>query len=87
MLSSGAMSVRQREFWHDGPPEELQVMFEMTKANGAAARCVLWSHQFGWELRLTVNGSLIRSQVCRAYADIAVASEECARLCSSGAGK
>jgi hypothetical protein len=28
-----------------------------------AAICQLWTHQFGWELRLEVNGDLLRSQV------------------------
>jgi hypothetical protein len=29
------------------------------------ARCELWSHQFGWELRLVVGGDeLLQSQVC-----------------------
>jgi hypothetical protein len=40
------------------------------------ARCALWSHQFGWELRLTVNHSVIRTRVCRAFADIVTASAE-----------
>jgi hypothetical protein len=33
------------------------------------ARCVLVSHQFGWELRLIV-GELLRSQVCRSSEEI-----------------
>ena len=27
------------------------------------AECVAWSHHFGWELRLTVDGGLIQSRV------------------------
>jgi hypothetical protein len=33
------------------------------------ARCELWSHQFGWELRLMTT-DLRRSQVCRSSEEI-----------------
>jgi hypothetical protein len=33
-------------------------------------------HQFGWELRLTVNGSLIRSQISRVYSEVLDAADE-----------
>ena len=70
------MPVLQRPFWN-GDPEELRELFALAKRNGAAhARCALWSHQFGWELRLTVNGSLIRSQVSRVYAEVLTEAEE-----------
>jgi hypothetical protein len=67
--------VSQREFWN-GPPEELRELFSLTNARHAHARCALWSHQFGWELRLTVSGSLIRIQVCRAFGDVMAVSDE-----------
>jgi hypothetical protein len=63
------------EFWN-GPPEELRELFSLTNARDAHVRCAVWSHQFGWELRLTVSGSLIRTQVCRAFADVMGASDE-----------
>jgi hypothetical protein len=69
------MQVRQRPFWN-GRPEEIREVFALTKADRATARCVLWSHEFGWELRLTVGGSLVRSQVAREFADILTATEE-----------
>ena len=34
------------------------------KKRDHVAQCVLFSHQFGWELRLEV-GELFRTQVCR----------------------
>jgi hypothetical protein len=40
------------------------------------ARCSLWSHQLGWELRLVVNGSLVRSQVTRQYGEAVDTAEE-----------
>ena len=36
----------------------------MTK-DGKTAECVVWSHQFGFELRLTIGAELVQSQVCR----------------------
>jgi len=35
-----------------------------------SAVCRLFTHQFGWELRLAVNGGLTRSAVCRAQDDV-----------------
>jgi len=46
----------------------------------AGWRCGLWTHQFGWELRLTVNGSLMRSQVSWVYAEILNAADEWQRV-------
>ena len=35
------------------------------------AVCELWSHQFGWELRLVIDGGILRrSQVCRSNDEI-----------------
>ena len=69
------MPVLQRPFWN-GDPEKLRELFSLSKSDRAHARCTLWSHQFGWELRLTVNGSLVRSQVSRVVAEILDAAEE-----------
>jgi hypothetical protein len=30
----------------------------------------MFSHQFGWELRLEVDGELIQSQVCRSQDEV-----------------
>jgi hypothetical protein len=69
------MLVSQREFWN-GQPEELRELFILKNARGAEACCALWSHPFGWELRLIVNGSLIRSQVSRVYGEVLDTSEQ-----------
>jgi hypothetical protein len=52
------MHVLQREFWN-GPPERLPDAFRMTKQKGdrvLSAVCETWSHPFGWELRLEIDG-------------------------------
>jgi hypothetical protein len=51
-------------------------MFSLTKQDRSLARCALWSHEFGWELRLMLGGSLIRSQVCREAPEIYAAADE-----------
>ena len=56
--------------------EELRELFSLSKSDRALARCALWSHQVGCELRLTVNGALVRSQVSRDYAEVLTAAEE-----------
>jgi hypothetical protein len=34
------------------------------------AECAVWSHSFGFELRLTVGAELVQSQVCRTQEDL-----------------
>lgn len=61
-----ALHVLQRPDW-DGTPRELGHLFRIHTDRGdqrIKAVCVLLSHQFGWELRLEVNGELQRSTVC-----------------------
>jgi hypothetical protein len=67
--------ISQRTFWN-GPPESLRELFTATNTRGSRARCVLWSHPFGWELRLDVNGSLIRLQVMRSLDDLTTTADE-----------
>jgi hypothetical protein len=60
----------QRDPW-DGAPTRLEDRFTLRKTRERTsheARCQVWTHQFGWELRLEVNGDLLRSQVCRSPA-------------------
>jgi hypothetical protein len=48
----------QRAIWN-GPPERLPDAFCMQKRKGdrvLGAVCETWSHQFGWELRLMIDG-------------------------------
>ena len=56
-----------RDVWN-GLPVELGIAWTLTK-RGHVAQCVLFSHQFGWELRLEV-GELFRTKVCRSTEEI-----------------
>jgi hypothetical protein len=56
------MSAVLRPYW-SGHPVTLGDAWRLHKRT-REARCQLWSHQFGFELRLIV-GELVRSQVCR----------------------
>jgi hypothetical protein len=62
------MNTLQRENWN-GHPVSLGDGWRLAKVVGGRQRhavCELWSHQFGWELRLvTDGGEFQRSQVCR----------------------
>jgi hypothetical protein len=51
-----------RDVW-SGHAVELGITWTLRKRNHLA-QCVLFSHQFGWELRLEV-GELFSTQVCR----------------------
>lgn len=69
------IDVLQREMW-TGDAKKLSDVFTMTKA-GKSATCALWSHQFGWELRLTVGTEdLPRTQVCRSQEDVLSTTEQ-----------
>jgi hypothetical protein len=48
----------------DGTPRELATWFEMRK-HRKRARCAIWTHLLGWELRLTAANELIQTQVFR----------------------
>ena len=61
------IEVLQRLTWN-GTPKEIGDLFRVTK-NRRKARAVIFSHQFGWELRLEV-GELFRTQVCRSPEEI-----------------
>jgi hypothetical protein len=53
------MNTPQRENW-DGRPERFPHAFTMQKQKDSGvlltAVCEVWSHQFGWELRLQIDG-------------------------------
>ena len=65
----------QRVTWH-GEPKSLGEVFTLTKS-GRRAVCELWSHQFGWELRLYVGQQteIVQSQVCRTEDDVFIVGE------------
>lgn len=41
--------------------------------------CTVWSHQFGFELRLGIGAELLQSQVCRTQEDL-IAYQESWRI-------
>lgn len=57
-------------------PHRFSTCWKLRNESIGEATCELWSHPLGRELRLDVNGELIRSEVFRerlAWADVAVA--------------
>ncbi len=69
--------VMQRETWN-GPAmlgEGLRLHKSSCGKNGEAV-LELWSHQFGWELRLLVDDDLRHSQVCRNNEQVLTTTEQ-----------
>ena len=67
----------QRQRWN-GQPAHLGDLFRVRKMRGdkqLAAVCQLWTHNFGWEVRLEINGDLQRSEVFRSQDDVLTAAE------------
>ena len=60
-------STLQRAVWN-GKPEQVGIAWTLKKRNHTV-ECVVFSHQFGWELRLQ-SGELFRTQVCRSDREI-----------------
>jgi hypothetical protein len=58
------MRIFTRTEW-DGTLRELAELFALKKGNNRRARAVIVTHPLGLELRLTINGDLVRSQVFR----------------------
>jgi len=66
----------QRGFWN-GNAVRLEDVWSLRKRTHIV-QCMLYTHQFGWELRLEV-GQLFRTQVCRSdreIEDVSVAWKE-----------
>jgi hypothetical protein len=63
----------QRAVWN-GTPDRLSDAFTLTKTKDDSTLrgvCEVWTHQFGWELRLTVDGhGLLVSSVVRSAEDL-----------------
>jgi len=73
-----SIQVLQRESWH-GEPKNLGDCFRLTKETHGrqmTSVCRLFTHQFGWELFLEVNGLLQQSAVCRTENDVFSTFEE-----------
>lgn len=64
------MNVLQRALWH-GEPKQLGELFVLKKGTRTAT-CELWSHAFGWELRLFVGKQteIVQTQVCRSEDEV-----------------
>ena len=62
------IQVLQRAVW-DGEPIKQGETFRLKKDEKAAV-CELWSHRFGWELRLIAAGELLNSHVCRSQDEV-----------------
>jgi len=76
VLNFSAMDVPHRPDWH-GSPVHLGELF-MVRKNQVEARCVLRSHQFGWELCLQVglNRDFLQTQVCRTQDEVLTIGEQ-----------
>lgn len=61
--SKAMQQVLQRVEWQ-GVTRELGTAWRLTKGTRSAC-CVLVNHPLGWELRLEIDGELIRSQTFR----------------------
>ncbi len=60
--------IPQRE--HFAGAEQLSLAWTLQRA-GRSAACTIWSHQFGFELRLIISGDpLPRTQVCTSQPDM-----------------
>jgi len=66
-ISARMSSVVQRAVWN-GKPEQVGIAWTLKKRQHTA-QCVVFSHEFGWEIRLEV-GELFRTQVCRSADEI-----------------
>lgn len=65
--------IPQRE--HFNGAAQLSPAWTLSKGR-KCAECVVWSHQFGFELRLTVGAELLQSQVCRTQEKLIETQEE-----------
>lgn len=55
-------------------PATLGELFALNR-NDANARCVLRTHEFGWELRLQV-GELLLSHICRSQDEVRMTGQQ-----------
>ena len=70
--------VLQRPFW-TGQPIKQALAFRVHKTIAGRERdaiAELWTHAFGWELRLLVDGEFQRSQVCRREGEVFATIDE-----------
>lgn len=65
--------IPQRE--HFNGAELLSPVWTVRKGRKSAT-CQAWSHQFGFELRVTISHELVQSQVCCSQPDMITLQEE-----------
>jgi hypothetical protein len=79
LKNQNEMTHTQREFWN-GAPERLRDAFTMTKSKHGrllTAVCEVWSHEFGWELKLMIEGyGLQMSSVVRSAPEMMTTIDE-----------
>jgi hypothetical protein len=70
------LQVLQRPDWH-GTPHELGELFILHK-NRREAKAVIFTHQFGWEVRLLIGAQaeVVQTQVCRTQGEVLSTGEE-----------
>jgi hypothetical protein len=68
------MAVLQRPDWY-GEPIRLSRVWHLTKGR-RQAECALYSHQFGWELRLVAGVEVLQTRVCRSEDEVLNTHEE-----------
>ena len=80
------IEVLQRFTWN-GEPREIGDLFRVTK-NRRNARAVIFSHQFGWEVRLLVGSQeeLVSSQVCRTQEEVLSTASNGKQRCTRKVG-
>jgi hypothetical protein len=71
-----SMDVLRRPEWH-GSPVHLGELF-LVRKNHVEARCVVRSHQLGWELclQLGLNRDFLQTKVCRTGAEVLATGDE-----------
>ena len=71
------MQILQRPDWQ-GEPKELAELFSLRQGSGTRRiRCLIYTHQFGFELKLLYGskGELLRSQVCKTDDEVLTTGE------------
>jgi len=62
------VQVLQRPDWY-GEPIRLSRIWHLSKGR-RYAECTLYSHQFGWELRLVAGIEVLQTRVCRSEDEV-----------------
>lgn len=66
------LHVLQRAVWDGVPKKQADFLRLRKEKNGRELVAVaeLWTHRFGWELQLILDGEFQRSQVCRSQDEV-----------------